>query len=293
MKRITMKSYSWWEEIIVHEIAHQYFPFMVGTNSYTEPFIDEPFAVWTSIYFLESQGRIADAEEAIDYRYTAYEAYTYDHGDYRLDNTMGYWAGLNDGYPYYHIVYNKGAIVLEMLERYLGTDVFLDCLKGIYQTFVGGNLFFSDFKEVFNEISGLNLDWYFNQWFHTAGLPRLRLDATTTDGYTIDIEITNTDKEWFKLPLLLEIDTPIDDYSKVIWVNGSLTEISITLDNYAEEGTVYLARNKLLLRTIYTTQIKDTIRFVTDESKLELMIAIPIIFASLGIIKLWRKKRRG
>ncbi|MHA1628678.1 MAG: M1 family metallopeptidase [Candidatus Heimdallarchaeota archaeon] len=281
-------NFLYWEEVIVHEIAHQYFPFILGTNSYLEPFIDEPFAVWTSIYFLEAQNRTDDAKEKTAYRYKVYEAYSLDKGDFKLGSSMAYWTSFGDSLPYFYTVYDKGFVVLKMLENYLGTETFLACLQVIYQTFAGSNLFFKDFTSIFSSVSHQNLTWFFDQWYFKTGLPKLSLTASSQDGLTITIKVTNAEKDWYQLPLPLEIITPFEKLVTTVWINGSETTLSFTLTNKTDSATVYLARNMLLLRTFYQTPLQTEVVFLTPETPFPL---ISILIGGL-IVLLFRKWRR-
>jgi len=276
----------YWEEVIVHEIAHQYFPFIIGTNSYLEPFIDEPFAVWTSVYFLEAQNRSADAAAKTDYRFKHYASYAASTGDFKLASSMAYWSSFGDSRPYFYTVYYKGFIVLKMLEEYLGLETFLQCLQAVYQTFAESNLYFTNFTSIFEETSGLDLDWFFSQWYFKTGLPSLSLTASTTDGRTIHITITNKNRDWFRLPLPLKISTPYETFTTIVWVNGSQTELSFTLTNETDEGVVSLAENMLLLRNFYQYPIQTNIIFETPS------VGLPLIFVLFCVFSLlfWKKK---
>ncbi|MBD3193147.1 MAG: hypothetical protein GF308_21115 [Candidatus Heimdallarchaeota archaeon] len=284
-------------EVIVHEIAHQYIPFMLGTDSYHEPYIDEPFAVWCSIYYYEAIGQTEAADIIWDLEYGSYLKYAGGNGDVSLDHDMSYWEAVGMGYGM--VIYTKGALVLEMLRQYLGIELFLDCYRAMYDQFRGGNLYFTDFINIFNTVSGLSLDWFFNQWFYQTGLPWIEIESITSTGSVVNFTIVNKGGDWFKLPLSIELETPYETITQIRWINGSSTNLSLTLNHFTENGTITVAKNQFLLRKQYTSTISADFEItiitsseITNQSSLAILALVPIIIISVYNYQRMNLKRR-
>lgn len=69
--------------------------------------------------------------------------------------------------------YNKGGLVLHMMRNYLGDDVFFRGLnlyltKNAYTAVEAAQL-----RLAMEEVSGQDLNWFFNQWYFGSGQPEL------------------------------------------------------------------------------------------------------------------------
>jgi aminopeptidase N len=69
--------------------------------------------------------------------------------------------------------YEKGAWVLHLLRRKIGDEKFFTILRNFYKTYQNKNASTTDFIEMSENISGKNLQLFFNQWLFRAGLPEL------------------------------------------------------------------------------------------------------------------------
>ncbi|MCB1221885.1 MAG: hypothetical protein H7A35_11260 [Planctomycetales bacterium] len=110
-------------------------------------------------------------------------------------------------------IYDKGASVLHMLRSIIGDELFFAVLKHY------GNKHRFDFAETpdlqtsVKEVTGQNLDWFFEQWVYMAGHPKLKV-AQKWDrergNLTLSIEQTQEVKDLvplFRLPMQVEVTT--------------------------------------------------------------------------------------
>jgi aminopeptidase N len=61
-----------------------------------------------------------------------------------------------------------------MLRRLVGTDTFWTAIRTYYARYRERNASTDDLRRVFEEASGMELMWFFDQWLHRAGHPQLR-----------------------------------------------------------------------------------------------------------------------
>ena len=77
-------------------------------------------------------------------------------------------------------IYAKGALVLNMLQHMLGYDAFWRTIRHYTNTYQFKNVESQDLKRVFEDVTGQNLEWFFDQWEYTAGIPQLEIKSGIT-----------------------------------------------------------------------------------------------------------------
>jgi aminopeptidase N len=69
--------------------------------------------------------------------------------------------------------YQKGGRVLHMLRKYTGDTAFFKALNQYLVKYRFGTAELSNLRMEFEEVTGEDLNWFFNQWFHRSGHPDL------------------------------------------------------------------------------------------------------------------------
>ncbi|MFX0197692.1 MAG: M1 family metallopeptidase, partial [Candidatus Hodarchaeota archaeon] len=150
------------EAVLVHEIAHQWFPFLIGSNSYAEPFADEAFATFSEKIYWEFVYGPEAGEEAWQYTQNHYLSFLKQTGaDEIVYQNMTYW---DRNAAYSPIVYSKGALIIRMLRFVVGNSTFFKAIQAYYERFLHTNAKIRDLITVFEEVSGTDLDWFFMEW---------------------------------------------------------------------------------------------------------------------------------
>lgn len=155
---------------LAHELAHQFWGQAVGWKSYHEQWISEGFAQYFAALYAE---RRLDAGALVDIfkqmrRSAMREA---DEGPIHLGYRLGHIKA--DSRVFRSVVYNKGALVLHMLRRLLGDDVFFEGLRRFYMESRFRKAGTDDLQRVMQEVSGRDLGRFFERWVLEAALPRL------------------------------------------------------------------------------------------------------------------------
>ncbi|MDZ7624803.1 MAG: M1 family aminopeptidase [Ignavibacteriaceae bacterium] len=161
-----------WENTVsltAHELAHQYFPFYVGTNEKKYAFMDEGWAVMLPYKYMEKLTGINS----------------------RLISTVGnyeYLAGTDDDIPmmipslslpynsYRNSAYDKSSIAYEILRDMIGDELFLQALQEYISRWKGKHPTPYDFYFTFNDVTGKNFNWFWIPWFFETGYPDLAID---------------------------------------------------------------------------------------------------------------------
>jgi hypothetical protein len=219
-----------WEytaSLTAHELAHQYFPFMVGTNEKKYAFMDEGWAVMLPFKYME---KLAGVKSRLINNVSSYQ----------------YLAGTEDDIPmmiqslslpynsYRNSAYDKSSIAYEILRDMLGDDLFLKALQEYINRWKGKHPTPHDFFFTFNDVTGQNLNWFWIPWFFEFGYPDLAIDrVSVSEGKT---EVTIRKDGNIPTPVKLKItyeDESSDEYyySSEIWKKGDdtfLVEISLS-----------------------------------------------------------------
>lgn len=185
-----------------HEIGHEWWAHVVGWKSYHDQWLSESFTEYLAGLYLEATKGQKEFEYKLD-RWKRWADDKKDFGPIWLGGRLqaGYFAGL----------YFKGPYVLHMFRMALiaslgfdeGNQVFFDCLKNFCTKFRHQNPTTKDFQNVVKETAKIDMDWFFDQWFRDAGIPKLRFSYNvrqTEDGnYLVEGKIEQEDKEHVKV----------------------------------------------------------------------------------------------
>ncbi|NJC27323.1 M1 family metallopeptidase [Neolewinella antarctica] len=173
------------EKIVAHEMFHHWFGDYVTCESWANLTLNEGFANYSEYLWMEEKhGK--DAAEA-----------------HMLEERSGYFGSLQRGGPKELIrfgyddkedmfdahSYNKGGAVLHMLRAYVGDDAFFASLKKYLTDNALSAVEVDELRMAFEDTTGEDLNWFFDQWFLSAGHPALKLDTDHSDGVvTLTVE---------------------------------------------------------------------------------------------------------
>jgi aminopeptidase N len=150
--------------LVSHELAHQWWGDMITMKSWQDIWLNEGFASFSEALFVEHRdGKAAyrNYMNRMDHSYT---------GSVFVRDTTSV------GSIFDITVYHKGAWVLHMLRHVIGDSAFARLLRSYAADprYRFGNATTSDFKNLAEQISGKELDWFFAQWVYREGRPVLR-----------------------------------------------------------------------------------------------------------------------
>ena len=194
-----------WRNVVIHEIAHQWFGNAVTEHDWDDVWLSEGFATYFTQLFIEhAYGRDEFIENMRRSRQTILDFYAKT-PDYRvvhdnLDDMSRVTTGMT---------YQKGAWVLHMLRQRMGDEVFWAGIRAYYRRYKDASASTTDFREVMEQTSGTPLAWFFDQWLYRGGVPRLSVAwAWDSAARTVTVDLRQVQPgPPFRLALELGVQT--------------------------------------------------------------------------------------
>ncbi len=200
-----------WRNVIIHEIAHQWFGNAVTEADWDDVWLSEGFATYFTLLYREYAygrddllaGLAADKERIIEF-YAERPDYTIVHDN--LDP-------IGRGTVTTGMMYQKGSWFLHMLRGLIGEDRFWAGIREYYRLYYNGNATTDDFREVMENtyLPAIDLSGFFRQWLNQGGFPNLRGGWTwdsATNELLITLEQIDDDGYLFEMPIPIAITVP-------------------------------------------------------------------------------------
>lgn len=228
------------ENIITHELSHQWFGDKITCGSWHDIWLNEGFATYCEALYAEQKYGFAQYRQAI--RSDSLVALASREAILNVDTS-------NVNVLFNHATtYAKGGLVLHMLRHVLGDSVFF---RGMYAyandtALAYRNAVTADFRRVMETVSGKDLAYFFNEWMYQTGYPHYQVSgsASPTAGgvsynFTIHQALPDAAPSIFVMPIDLVLhmadgDTLVtvwdDSVSKTFTFNLPAAPISVALD---------------------------------------------------------------
>lgn len=189
------------ENLMVHEIAHQWFGNSASEIDWPHIWLSEGFATYfTNLYVEETKGDVAFkklVDEHRDQIIKFSKKQLTPVVDYETKNLMGLLNANS---------YQKGGWVLHMLRKKVGDQLFWESIRRYYDTFAKKNASTENLKHVFEDVTGQSLDTFFTQWLNKPGHPILKTSWKSDSKHLIySIEQVQQSNVIFTFPLELKI----------------------------------------------------------------------------------------
>ena len=201
------------EKIVAHEMFHHWFGDLVTCESWANLTLNEGFANYSEYLWMEEKhGRDAADNHMLEER-GGYFGSAQRQGVHEL-----IWYDYPDKEAMFDAhSYNKGGSVLHMLRDYLGDDAFFASLKKYLTDNEFSAVEVDELRMAFEDVTGEDLQWFFDQWFLSAGHPNLKLTTEYADGMArLTVEQTQATDE--NVPAVFRLPTQV-----AVFTNGSGT----------------------------------------------------------------------
>lgn len=175
------------EGLILHEVGHIYFFGIFGNNEQKEAWLDEGFTSFQTRWYMETRyGKmgydVAAATKNANWlqchrpKMTSNES-NRSFAQYYMNSGFNepitrYAYKYSDGLGYGVNAYTKGSILFEMLRYVVGEETFGKICTEYFNRWTLKHVNEARFRSVCEDVSGMELGWFFKQWLH---------DTTTVD----------------------------------------------------------------------------------------------------------------
>lgn len=235
------------EKIVAHEMFHHWFGDYVTCESWANLTMNEGFANYSEYLWLEKKhGR--------------------DEADYHLQQELLGYLGQGSIHPliYYGYntaedmfdqhSYNKGGLVLHMLRNYVGDEAFFEALNLYLTRHAYTAVEVDELRLAFEDVTGEDLIWFFDQWYHEQGHPQLNINYEYDELGSKAIVMVEQTQNVRKMPGVFQFPVAIDVYENgkktrhEVWVNQRMQNFEFPVS--AEPDLINFDAERTLLAEI-------------------------------------------
>ena len=189
-----------WESVIAHELFHHWFGDLVTTESWSNITLNESFANYSE-YLWAKHRHGKDAAD--DHAYEDMQGYLMSRSDNK-DLVRFYYKNKEDIFD--AVSYNKGGRILNMLRNYVGDSAFFKSLNRYLTLHKFQSAEAQQLRLAFEEVTGQDLNWFWNQWYYGSGQPTLDISYNYDNGRSrVIVDQTQTSGKIFKLPVAIDV----------------------------------------------------------------------------------------
>ncbi|MFD2202280.1 M1 family aminopeptidase [Shivajiella indica] len=234
-----------WDGIIAHELFHQWFGNLVTNESWSNLTLNEAFANYSEYLWYEyKEGK----DEADLHHVSEMEQYLEEAKEKQVDLIRFYYEEGEDMFDSHS--YAKGGRILHMLRRHIGDEAFFASLNHYLKKHAFQSVEVHDLRIAFEEVTGLDLNWYFNQWFLASGHPILEyeVDYSQPDNLLLTVaqrqDFTTT--PLYKIPFKVSWYSEGKRYEKELvlekaWQQFAIENQQVVSELYMDEAVELLA----------------------------------------------------
>ncbi|MCA6450885.1 MAG: M1 family metallopeptidase [Chitinophagaceae bacterium] len=216
-----------WEGTIAHELFHQWFGDYVTAESWSNLTVNESFADYSQLLWLEYK---YGADEAGFENYKEMQNYLGSAESRSKDLVRFFYRDKEDMFDL--VSYQKGGRILHMLRNYVGDEAFFKSLNKYLTTNKFGNGNAHKLRLAFEEVTGKDLNWFFNQWYFGSGHPKLEISYgydVPTQTASVYIKQTQPGDKLFKLPVSIEVYHGNSKKRYTVWAENAADTFSFSV----------------------------------------------------------------
>jgi len=194
-----------YEEVVAHELLHQWFGDCIGIAEWADFWLNEGIAVYSEVLWVEHTSGAAAAKtymNGIESNYRTYATYYDDFPIYDPADFLSY------------IPYNKAACWWRMLRWMLGDEDFFAFLPYYFDRFAYKTVVTDSLAVALDDFTHGDWGWYFDQFIYEQGYPKYRFCSECREdslGWFIDVHLKQIQAApsctLFTMPVPLQINT--------------------------------------------------------------------------------------
>ncbi|MHA6246581.1 M1 family aminopeptidase [Pontibacter sp. CAU 1760] len=213
-----------WDGIIAHELFHQWFGDYVTTESWANLPLNESFANYSEYLWAEHK---FGADEAAYLQLDELGQYL-DEAQTKREPLIRYYYNSREDMFDSHS-YAKGGRVLHMLRQLVGDDAWWASLNLYLTRNKFSDVEVAELRMAFEDVTGMDLMWFFDQWFMKPGHPELKVTHTYQNG-KLALQVAQVQDTAYMPVYRLPLEV-------AVWEGGKKTTHKITVSKAAQTFT--------------------------------------------------------
>ncbi len=233
-------------DVAVHELSHMWFGDMITCANWHHGWLNEGFATYCEALWAEHLGGFAA------YKNNMMSNQYFGSGTLYLQN-------ISDPFQIFiGIIYQKGAYVLHMLRGVLGDSLFFESLYRYASNpaFRYGEATTEDFQGVCETVSGMDLDFFFEQWIYDQNYPAYQYSFSQNPAsFQATVRIQQIQASYgagwrpvFGMPVQLKFNY-LNGSDTLVTVWNDQQDQSFAIDLAAQIGSMEFDPDRWILRT--------------------------------------------
>lgn len=218
------------DNVITHEVGHNWFYGILGSNERDHPWMDEGWNSYLDSRYMSTYYRYDTETEYIAY---LYEANKYE--DQPIESRSQDLSSIN----YYICGYAKPTMSFRYLQEYLGAEELDRILKKYFETWKFKHPSPENLRAVFKEESSKDLDWFFDNVINSTK----HIDYASTGHSCCNkhnkASITIKNKGQIPAPISLSALDEDDKVLEKIWIEPLALGADTTIELNAENAVAY------------------------------------------------------
>lgn len=216
------------DEKLARETAFQWWGQGVGVKSFDDIWLSQGMSEFSTLLYLKDNGNETQYQQALQAELEKALAFE------QSASIRQAPSQLDDQTPAYRsVIYNKGALVLNMLRQLMGEKPFDKMLTDLYEAYDGKNINLDEFEAFASKSAGRNLRFFFGQWVDSTGVPEFRSEyrvLRTRDGFRVPGTVKQ-DLDTFEMPVEITLRTEAGNEKQTLMMKGTSADFDITTNS--------------------------------------------------------------
>ena len=255
------------EDLLVHELAHQWFGDKVTCKTWNDIWLNEGFATYSEAVYFEGEYGKQSYDDFINSEMS----------NAKMDSLNSVYVNdisSVDRIFRYQTSYAKGGLVLHMLRGIVGDSTFFTILRTYASDprYAYNSASTSDFEALADSISGQDLSYFFNEWIYGVDFPRYKYswiyNNTVENNYQVTLTLNQESRlnpQFFTMPIQLKIITDSGDTTVTVFNDKQSQDFNVVIKG--KPAQVVIDPNNYILKNLTLTELPKQI--IPDQYELE------------------------
>lgn len=239
--------------VVIHELAHQWFGNAVTESTWDDAWLSEGFATCFTMLFIEhaygKEELLSEWEKAKQ----AFKKYYEKDSTYKIVDKRTAETGLVTNI----VTYEKGACILLMLRDMIGDAAFKKGIRAYYSRYMNANATTQDFQNEMEKAAQQKLDVFFDQWLHRGDMIRLKASwqyNTAKKQLSVTVSQVQGPESLYVFPLDIAIHLPGNNKPVLKKINIKKQTETFVFPLAKKPETIKLDPRKVMLSDIELTE---------------------------------------